>query len=142
MKSTAGSQNRLHGVPKKPKKFEMVRSSMFNKNPIFDAMDVRMMSEIDRGSEISAGMHSAMTRPQPALAGDYYSSLGDQLQRRPNDDNQSVRTLNVRSLSNQKLKPINYVRSSKDKTLEKNANRAQSLQFNQGLSYVMIKGKV
>ena len=34
---------------------------MFNKKPIFDRMDVHMMSEYD-GSEISYGHHSVVTK--------------------------------------------------------------------------------
>ena len=48
--------------------------------------------------------------------------------------------MNVRSMSTKKLKPVNYMKPSwKD---DKNALRAQSLQFDRGLSYVMVKGKV
>jgi len=43
-------------------------------------------------------------------------------------------------MSTKKLRPINYLKSQVDR--DRNPMKAQSLQFNQGLSYVMVKGKV
>ena len=43
-------------------------------------------------------------------------------------------------MSTKKLRKVDYLKPSWKE--DKNALRAQSLQFNRGLSYVMIKGKV
>jgi hypothetical protein len=132
----------------------MVRSSMFNKNPIFDRMDVGHMaagateqsdSDYDAGHRShlvnrygagqsgsgfnGAGRHS----PHP------YSSIGGGDQ----DDKQSFKSAMVRSMSHKRLKPIGGVGlRSVVENGKANALRAQSLHFNGGLSYVMVKGKV
>lgn len=46
---------------KQKSKFSMVRSSMFNKNPIFDQMDIQMLNSREGGSsEYSVGPRSQM----------------------------------------------------------------------------------
>ena len=52
------NQSGLNSI-KKNTKYALVRSSMFNKNPIFDKMDVQMLSINDGESDrISVGMKS------------------------------------------------------------------------------------
>ena len=99
-----------------------------------------MMNINDADSDkMSISLKSQIQKPR--MGRDYFSVIGH-----PNaaitdeTDRQSSKTLNARSMSTKKFKPINYMKPSwKD---DKNTLRAQSLQFNRGLSYVMIKGKV
>ena len=79
MKSTNTSAN--VGNRKFNSKYGVVRSSMFNKNPIFDRMDVEMMSHNnDNVSDYSMGRRSHLTRQlggnNNAKFNDRYSSLG------------------------------------------------------------------
>lgn len=64
---------------KKNPKYALVRSSMFNKNPIFDKMDVQMMSINDAESDrMSVGIKSQV--PQRGMGRDYFSVIGAQRQ--------------------------------------------------------------
>ena len=47
----------LNSLKKNPK-YALVRSSMFNKNPIFDRMDIQMMSNADDSDRMSVGIKS------------------------------------------------------------------------------------
>ena len=97
------------------------------------------MMNIDNDSDrLSVGIKSQMPK---RMGRDYFSVIGGvQPSIQDEMDKQSFKTMNVRSMSTKKLKPVNYMKPSwKD---DKNALRAQSLQFDRGLSYVMVKGKV
>ena len=130
----------------------MVRSSMFNKNPIFDRMDVEAMSE--RGGRIddnlSKGPRSVMPPPraqilaQQHLMSEQYSQMGPSgIQNIEDFDKRSFQSAMTRSVSTKKLKPINHPSGSKLASAQQSKTlRAQSLHFNRGLSYVMVKGKV
>lgn len=121
-----------HDGGKRPTKYQKVRSSMFNKNPIFDRMDVHMMSEYD-GSEMSYGHRSVMTK-RPTYGAQEFQTLvpnanGNNMASQPQipvDDfeTQSVRTLNVRSLSNKKLRPIVYSKAELGKSLDRTNKQA------------------
>ena len=104
-----------------------------------------MLSINDNESDrISVGMKSYQPKnqmPQRGVGRDYFSVIGGQKpSANENQDAQSSKTLKVRSMSSKKLRPVNYMKPSWK--LDKNTLHAQSLQFNQGLSYVMVKGQV
>ena len=130
----------LNAIKKNPK-YSLVRSSMFNKNPIFDKMDVHMLNiNDDESDRLSIGVQSHMPK-QRGIGRDYFSVIGGARPAATDEtDRISSKTLNVRSMSTKRIKPVNYDKPSWKE--DKNALRAQSLQFNKGLSYVMIKGKV
>lgn len=116
---------------------------MFNKNPIFDRMDVGNMAVMDdNASEYSVGYASQATRNLYNInQSDRYSTIApDDIERRSMHS-----AALVRSLSSKKLRPIGsaFQKSIEGTRTEKHsALKSQSLVFNKGLSYVMVKGKV
>lgn len=97
----------LNSLKKNPK-YALVRSSMFNKNPIFDRMDVQMLSINDGESDklsTSTGLKSHL--PQRGIGRDYFSVIGaKKVAYTEETERRSMRTINHRSMSSKKIRPI------------------------------------
>jgi hypothetical protein len=96
------------GLSNKNSKFAMVRSSMFNKNPILDRMDmVHMLSE--QVSDYSVGNHTNFNRKINAGGGlNFDNQAAFSYNGAGNDyEKYSVKSnLLVRSISHKKLEPL------------------------------------
>ena len=133
------TQSSLNGPNQKLQKYKIVRSSLFSNKPVLDRQEGATIDSDAGHSEHSLGQKSFFSKQKSsgyAVRAEEYSVASDA--RSPHSQ------YHIRSMSHRRLEPIrtgNQIRSSDMTAIKERKSQHQSINFNQGLTFVMVKGK-